>query len=273
MLAVSPALAEVGYVTVQVQDAQRRPVRGVGIGVEGIGGSRLSGDDGKAQLALAKNAVPNDWITLQILHSPAGRDFVMVSPWDYRVQVPSFAEKPENFVRVVVVERGDRAALENGSVITALAAKINTVKTPKPVNPQAPPANPQQALTTVASQYGLSAAEVDSAIRNWGKKTTDHYEAGMAALYENNYSGASRDLTGALEQRQQKLQTAQSPAPGDQKNVADAALFLGTALFQQGKYSQAAEAFRISLALRPNDPLILSNLAVSQQYAAKATQQ
>ncbi len=49
LLAASPALAEVGYITVQVQDAQRRPVRGVDIGVEGIGGSRLSGDDGKAQ--------------------------------------------------------------------------------------------------------------------------------------------------------------------------------------------------------------------------------
>ena len=250
-----------------MQDAQRRPVRGIEIGVEGIGGSRLSGDDGKAQLALAKNAVPNDWITLQILHSPAAKDFVIVSPWDYRVQVPSFAEKPENFIRVVVVERGDRAALENGSVVTALAAKINTVKTPKAANPQTPPPNPQQALATVAGQYGLSTTEVDTAIRSWGRKTTDHYEAGMAALYENNYSGASTALTGALQQRQQKLVVGQSPAPPDQKNVADAALFLGTALFQQGRYAQAAEAFRTCLSFRPNDPLVLGNLAVSLEYA------
>ncbi|MGC1297123.1 MAG: tetratricopeptide repeat protein [Alloacidobacterium sp.] len=271
LLAASPALAEVGYITVQVQDAQRRPVRGVDIGVEGIGGSRLSGDDGKAQLALAKSAAPNDWITLQILHSPPSKDFVIISPWDYRVQVPSFAEKPENFIRVVVVERGDRAALENGSVITALAAKINTVKTPKVANPQTPPSDPKQALATVAGQYGLSTTDVDTAIRSWGKKTTDHYEAGMAALYENNYTGASTALTGALEQRQQKLASG-SIAPADQKNVADAALFLGTALFQQGKYSQAANAFQTCLSFRPNDPLVLGNLAVSLEYAGNYPQ-
>jgi tetratricopeptide (TPR) repeat protein len=269
LLATSSAFAETGYLTVQVQDAQRRPVRGVDIGVEGIGGSHLSGDDGKAQLALAKSAAPNDWITLQILHSPTGKDFVIISPWDYRVQIPSFADKPENFIRVVIVERGDRAALENGSVVTALAAKINTVKTPKNANPQTPPPDPKQALATVASQYGLSTTDVDTAIRSYGKKTTDHYEAGMAALYEDNYSGASTALTGALEQRQQKLNSDSPRAPSDQKNVADAAFFLGTALFQQGRYAQAADAFRTALNFRPNDPQVLSNLAVSLTYAAQ----
>ena len=268
LLAVSPALAESGYLTVQVQDTQRRPVRGVDIGVEGLGGSHLSGDDGKAQLALAKSAAPNDWITLQILHSPPSKDFVIISPWDYRVQVPSFADKPENFIRVVVVERGDRAALENGSVVTALAAKINTVKTPKVANPQTPPPDPKQALATVANQYGLTPTEVDTAIRGWGKKTTDHYEAGMAALYEDNYSGASTALTGALEQRQQKLSSDTPRALADQKNVADAAFFLGTALFQQGRYTQASDAFRTCLTFRPNDPQVLSNLAISLTYAA-----
>jgi tetratricopeptide (TPR) repeat protein len=267
MLAAAYASAETGYVTVEVQDAQRRPLRGVDIGVEGIGGSRLSGDDGKAQLPLAKNAAPSDWITLQILHSPAGKDFVIVSPWDYRVQVPSFAEKPENFIRVVVVERGDRAALENGSVVTALAAKINTAKTPKPANPQSRPLDSQQALATVASQYGLSTTDVDSAIRSWGKKTADHYEAGMAALYENNYSGASAELADALGQRQQQLKSGQSPAVTDQKNVVDAAFFLGVSLFQQGNYARAAEDFRTSLALRPGDPLLLNNLAISLEHA------
>src|ERR1035438_6851403 len=139
IVAAAPVFGETGYITVEVQDAQRHPVRSVEIGVEGNGGSRLSGDDGKAQLPLAKGAVPSDWITLQILHPPAGKDFVIVSPWDYRVQVPSYAEKPENFIRVVVVERGDRAALENGSIVTALAAKINAAKAPRSTNPQPRP--------------------------------------------------------------------------------------------------------------------------------------
>lgn len=47
-----PCLAEHGFVVVLVQDTQHRPVRRVEIGIEGIGGSKLTGDDGKAQLAV-----------------------------------------------------------------------------------------------------------------------------------------------------------------------------------------------------------------------------
>jgi hypothetical protein len=49
----------------------------------------------------------------------------MISPWDSRTQVPSFEDKPENFVRVVVVQRGDRAALEDSSVLASFAEKIS----------------------------------------------------------------------------------------------------------------------------------------------------
>ena len=51
---------------------------------------------------------------------------------DGRTPVPSFEEKSENFVKVVVVQRGDRAALENASVLTSLAAKINSANAPNP---------------------------------------------------------------------------------------------------------------------------------------------
>jgi tetratricopeptide (TPR) repeat protein len=263
ILVTVPAVAETGYMVVQVQDVQRRPVHGVEIGVEGKGGSRLSGDDGKAQLPLARSVVPGDWVSLQILHSPAGKDFVIISPWDYSVQVPSFDEKAENFIRVVVVGRGDRAALESGAVITALAAKINNARNSRTDNPQPHPPDKQQALAAVASQYGLRTLEVDTAIRAWGKKTSDSYEAGMAALYQDDYSGASEALTGALDQRQRRLQSDSGPTGTDQHNVADAALFLGITLFHQGKYAQAAAAFRISLSAKPADSIVEGNLAIS----------
>lgn len=267
MLVTVPAVAETGYMIVQVQNVQRRPVHGVEIGIEGKGGSRLSGDDGKAQLPLARSVVPSDWVTLQILLSPAGKDFVIISPWDYRVQVPSFDEKAENFIRVVVVDRGDRAALENGAVITALAAKINNARNPKVDSLQTHPPDKQQALAAVASQYGLSTTEIDTAIRSWGKKTSDSYEAGMAALYQDDYSNASEALTGALDQRQRTLKSEPGATGTGEHNVADAALFLGTTLFHQGKYAQAAAAFRISLSARPGDSIVVGNLANSLAYA------
>ena len=37
---------------------------------------------------------------------------MMVSPWDYRTQVPSFGNEDKDFVEVVVGQRGERVALE-----------------------------------------------------------------------------------------------------------------------------------------------------------------
>ena len=106
--------AEAGVLVVHVKDVQRRPISGVQIGVEGDGGSAIAMDDGKARIALAKDTEEKSWVSLQILKSPPGKDYVIVSPWDYRTLIPSFENESENFVEVVVVQRGDRAALESG---------------------------------------------------------------------------------------------------------------------------------------------------------------
>jgi len=58
-----PCWAEDGFVLVQVQDAQHHPVRGVKIGIDGFGGSKLTGDDGKAKLSVGSGARENDWIS------------------------------------------------------------------------------------------------------------------------------------------------------------------------------------------------------------------
>ena len=41
---------------------------------------------------------------------------------------------------------------------------------------------------------GITSEEVDKAIRAWGAKTTDPYEAGLAALYARKYDKATTDL-------------------------------------------------------------------------------
>src|SRR5208283_2700342 len=141
------------------------PVRGVEIGVEGRGGSKVTGDDGKALLSLPKDTKESDWVSLQLLSSPPGKDLVIVSPYDNRTPVPSFENKPENFVRVVVVQRGDLAALQNGTILRALTEKINKANAPKSADKQAAPENPKANLEAVAKQFGLSAEELDKAIK------------------------------------------------------------------------------------------------------------
>ena len=262
-----PCRAEQGFVLVLVQDTHRHPVRGVEIGIEGVGGSKLTGDDGKAQLAVGAGTKHGDWLSLAILHSPPGKDLVMNSPWDYRAQVPSFEDKPENFILVVVVQRGERTALENGTVLVSILEKFIRANSPKSADKATPPQDPKINLATVAQQYGLNLDEVDKAIRAWGAKTTDPYEAGLTALYERDYSKASAQLQDSLKQREEKLTTDQKAVAQDQNLVADAAYFLGSSLFEQGKYRESAQAFQRCLRIRPDDPIVLNNTALSLERA------
>ena len=262
LLAAPPCFAATGYINVRVEDVQGHPVRNLQIGIEN-GVSVLTKEGGLAQLALSSNSAPNDWITIRLVHSPEGQDLAIVSPWDYRAQIPSFADKLENYLQIIVVQRGDRAALESGAVLASLTAEINKANAPKSANPQEPPPDPKEALLAIAKQYGLTAEDIDSAIRAWGAKTTDPYEAGLAALYERNYPKATSALEDSLKQREQKLEADQKTVTQDQKNIADAAFFLGQSLYEQGRYRESAQAYQKCLVYRPDDPVILDNLGKS----------
>src|SRR5664280_640789 len=251
--------SETGKLLVLVQDAQKRPVKGLEIGVEGAGGSKVTGDDGKTLLPLTKDTNENDWVSLQILHSPPGKDLVMVSPYDNRALVPPFKNKAENFVRVVVIQRGDLAALQNGTVLRAFAEKINKANAPKTADKQAAE-DPKANLDAVAKQFGVTPEDLDKAIRAWGAKTTDPYDVGLAALYARNYDAATSSLKDSLKQREQKFATAQ-------KDVADAAFFLGSSLYEQGKYRESAAAYQRCLQIRPDDATVLNNTAMSLKEA------
>lgn len=239
-----------------VKDVQRRPVADIQIGVEGDGGSTTTGDDGKGRIPLAKQTKEKTWVSLQILKSPPLKDLAMVSPWDYRTMIPPFENESENFVEIVVVLRGDRTALESASFLKAFAEKINEANAPKTADKQAQLEDPKAKLEALAEQYGLNADDIDRAIRAWGAKATDPYDAGLAALYERKYSKASNQLMHSLQQREERLAS-------DQKSVADAAFFLGQSLYEEGKYQDSAAAYQRCLQLRPDDWTILNNLALS----------
>ncbi len=255
-LARSMAWAESGFLVLHVKDVQQHPVANLQIGVEGDGGSDTTDAKGKARIRLAPQSAAKSWVSLQIEKSPAGKDWVMVSPWEHRTLVPSFENETENFVEVVVVQRGDRAALESGTVLAAAVQRINKANAPKIADKQAAREDPKASLEAVAKQFGLSPEDLDQAIKAWGAKTTDPYEAGLAALYERNYSKATDDLRDSLKQREEKLAS-------DQKAVADAAFFLGSSLYEQGRYRESAVAFQRCLQIRPDDTTVLNNTALS----------
>jgi tetratricopeptide (TPR) repeat protein len=257
--------AETGILVLHVKDVHWHPVAGLEIGVEGDGGTDKTDAKGKARIKLAAQSKEKSLVSLQIVKSPAGQDLVMVSPWDYRTLVPSFENETDNFVEVVVVQSGDRSALENGSVLAALTAKINKANAPNTTNSKGSPQDPKANLEAVAKQYGLTSKDLDAAIREWGTKTIDPYEAGLAALYARNYNKATSDLQDSLKQREEKL-------AADQKGVADAAFFLGSSLYGQGKYRESAAAYKRCLQIRAGDPAVLNNTALSLLEAGDYTE-
>lgn len=163
-----------------------------------------------------------------------------------------------------MVQRGDRAALESGAILVSLASKINKADAQKASNPLAKEDDPKEVLEAIAKQYGLAPEDIDAAIRAWGAKTTDPYEAGLAALYERNYPKAASALEDSLKQREQALETDQKSVAQDKKKVAEAAFFLGQSLYEQGKYQAASQAFQKTVGL------LLSKAAHEKEVVERA---
>jgi hypothetical protein len=237
--------AEQGVLVLHVGNPEGQPLQGVQLSTLGDGSSGPPTDRaGKSRIRLAPQTRPGDWVSLQIARAP--RELAFISPWDGRVRVPPFENESDNFAPVVLAARGDRALLETGKALAALAAKINAaVMTEKP-NLATPEEIRRQALNEVAELFGLDRDDLDRALQRLAKVSADPYERGMSALYQGRLRAASRQLARALEERE-------SAAPPVAGNIVNAALFLGQSLYEQGKYAQAVEPLKRALELRPDD--------------------
>jgi tetratricopeptide (TPR) repeat protein len=105
----------------------------------------------------------------------------------------------------------------------------------------------EEFLAEKAKELGFSVAELRSAIEAWTRSVEDPYEKGLAALYNRRYAEASRYITESLS-----------------SSAADVLQYvpLARAEYEQAHYPAAESALRKVLAVHPNDPLVLNNLAV-----------
>jgi tetratricopeptide (TPR) repeat protein len=239
------AWAEDGTLVVHVMDIHARPV--VGVSLRAGAGSSVARVDsfGQARIRLAPNTRPGDIVFLELV-APQG-DLVFISPLSRWTAVPSFDEKPANFVEVILVKRGDRAMLENGDAIKAMASEIVQKASVKS-------SERQDALKEVALEYGRSPEEVDLAIRNWGKGTTDAFEKGLSELYARQYPQAEKDLRDSLREEEDVEKVAKI-------KVAERASLLGRALRAQGKYGEAIAAYKEAVEHSPGNGAYLFSLA------------
>jgi len=192
MLAAYTLNAEQGILVVHVKDEQGLPVVGLEIGPQGDGSTAITLKGGIARIALARQTKAGSWVSLQVVTSPKGRDLVMISPWDGRALVPSFENESDNFVAVVVTERGARAGLENGTVLrTLLEAIVAEAKRSAQRVRQDPI---EMALDDVSNKVGLPPPEVDKAIRAWGAQTEDSRVKSLLLDYKGNGVANEEDL-------------------------------------------------------------------------------
>ncbi|MBV9498455.1 MAG: tetratricopeptide repeat protein [Acidobacteriaceae bacterium] len=252
--------AERGVLVVHIEDVHRHPISGVRLRAGDSSVGSPTDSFGAARIRLAANAKPGDVVMLEIVATPNGKDLVMVSPWEEWVNVPPFENEAKNFVPIVLVEWSDKACLENSDCIRAAAAQINKASAPKGAGERNREEQLQEARSTISKKFGLKPEEIDQAIREWGEKTEDPYDKGLAALYEKRYPEASAEFAASLDRRKRVEARAQA-------DVVDAALFLGQSLFQQGHYRQSAEAYEEAAARRPDEGAILNRLGLSWALA------
>jgi tetratricopeptide (TPR) repeat protein len=252
---LTQANVEQGFLVIHVADVSGEPVPGVIITANGDSSEPQTDNAGKARIKLASQTQPGEEVTLSIVRSPVGKNLVFVSPWNNRVRVPPFDNKTQNVVDVVLVEAGDRAALENRQVLIALVSRINEANVISIIDQASTQEQRQAHLIAIAKLYGLNPEEIDQAIRDWGAKTNDPYERGLTALYAENYPEATKQLYSSLAIRRTQL-TASTD------RVIEVATFLGQSLFNEGKYGEAAKAYQEALDISPNDSSIVSDLAM-----------
>jgi tetratricopeptide (TPR) repeat protein len=274
LLVPGPAAAEKGVLVIHIRDVQDRPIAGVEIATVGDGATGPATDKaGKTRLRLAPQTLPGHQVTLQIVKAPPKRDLVFISPWDRTARVPPFENESNNHVPMVLADRAHRQVLIDSRGATAMVANIQQRNTPEAValsrDTEADEQRKLRSLREVAQDYGFSPAEVDAAIRELGRKTKDPYEAGLVALYERDYPRAAKRLHDSFDIWKKEEARAQQVLARKQANAANAAFFLGQALYEQGQYRESVGAYREALQRRPEDAATLNALGVSLAFAAE----
>ncbi|MGD1070735.1 MAG: tetratricopeptide repeat protein [Bryobacteraceae bacterium] len=142
---------------------------------------------------------------------------VLIWPYDGRAKTPDGPEP----IPAIVIQAGDPKALENHHVIAAMAAGVL-------LNSTAP--QPQGIDKAIA---GLANSE-------------DAFAKGVGLLYAKNSVDAIDPLARALRERERQLTRVPS-------EIYPAAMLYGRALFEAGKFEDAAVAYMKAMKQRPSD--------------------
>jgi tetratricopeptide (TPR) repeat protein len=166
----------------------------------------------------------DNWRKLDIVR--AKKDSVIVWPFD------SLAAEPDGpgAVQVVVVERGDSKALANPGIAADIATGVVLGR---------------ESLEDAAKRTGFDTGALKSSFASLAN-ATDDYAGGVGLLWTKQPARAVDLLARALRERERQL----TRVPSD---IFPAAMLNAKALFDSGKYDDAAAVYLKAMKLRPSD--------------------
>jgi len=103
---------EDGYLNLLVTDSSGRSIRNLRIAIGEGGSAAMTDDRGRARIKLPPAIKPGEWVTLTILKSPSSIDWVIISPWNNKINIPPF--DGSGSVSIVVARKGDKEILSKG---------------------------------------------------------------------------------------------------------------------------------------------------------------
>ena len=232
LLVALPLPAAVPKILLVVHDLEEKPLPGLRFAYAGLESQKTT-SAGATELVLPPGHQEGQAIKIQLLPSAKkSRDWFLVNP---QINVPSGAAPAE-----LVLMR--RSAFRN--LANAARDATGATRSSKELNPE----DKKKVLLETAGRYGLSAEQLETALRSFAD-TQDPKDRGIAAYLEGQYSRAEALLEGVVDKTENDL--------------VETLQYLGSAQYEQAKFQAASINSQKALALRPDDPALLNLLGKS----------
>ena len=276
--------AQESFLQLRVTDLADRPIKGVRLipVIPPKMPSEPTDPDGRTKLKVARYQVGKP-ISLELFDAPKG---VILFPPIAPVppsRCKAIMTAPPDPADIILVPRSQIEILQSSRGITKIVSALLESTLKRSFRKGAVGESRLTSLVELAALLDLEPSKIDKAIRDLSRNTTQTYEKGLLALYEQDYSAATKELSAASQGEKtgtngkphfSVLNVSYFPASselavGNGKSSRlsehstdvelDAAFFLGQAFYEQGKYRDAADTYE-KLALRRPDDVIILNL-------------
>ena len=244
LLVVSISVAATGSrILLIARDLEDHPLSGFHFSYAGVE-SQATNRAGATELDLPPEQTPGQQIKILLVHhSKHTEDWFLINP---QVNIPAGSGSAE-----VVLMR--RSAFRQIAAEARDAPESNAIR----LNKRSTAEDQKRDLISVAARHGLTAEQLESSIRSFAE-TQDLRDRGIAAYLKGQYRQAEEFLNGAVEK--------------EELDLVETLQYLGATQYRRAKYSAAADSFRKALALRSEDPTLLSWLGQSHHALADWTE-